>query len=162
LESLDRVVDDAGERLRGPGYHATSLLLPDGRVLHSGSGDSGTPPDQRNAELFSPPYLFAADGTPAVRPVVTRAPAVVHYGQTMRPVTPDAATIRKASLIRLGSVTHAFDMNQRFQGMSFTADPTGVTVQSLSNRRLVPPGYYMIFLINATRVPSVGRIVLIN
>jgi galactose oxidase len=144
------------------GYHATSLLLPDGRVLHSGSGDGGTQPDQRNAELFSPPYLFAADGTPAVRPVVTSAPAVVHYGQTMRLQTPNAATIRKASLIRLGSVTHAFDMNQRFQSMSFTADPTGVTVQSVSDRRLVPPGYYMIFLLNANRVPSVGRIVLIN
>jgi galactose oxidase len=144
------------------GYHATSLLLPNGRVLHSGSGDGGNQPDQLNAEIFSPPYLFAADGTPAVRPVVTSAPTAVHYGQTMRLKTPNAATIRKVSLIRLGSVTHAFDMNQRFQWMSFTADPTGITTQTLSNRRLVPPGHYMVFLLNANGVPSVGRIVLIN
>jgi hypothetical protein len=41
------------------GYHATSILLPDGRVLHAGSGDGEGAPRQLNAELFSPPYLFA-------------------------------------------------------------------------------------------------------
>ena len=40
------------------GYHATSILLPDGRVLHSGSGDASNQVDERNAEIFSPPYLF--------------------------------------------------------------------------------------------------------
>jgi hypothetical protein len=144
------------------GYHATSLLLPDGTVLHSGGGDGSSQPNQRNAELFSPPYLFAADGTPAIRPVVTSAPAVVHYGSTMRLETPDAPTIQKASIIRLGSATHSFDMNQRFRWMTFTADPTGVTLQSLSDKNKIPPGYYMVFLLNANGVPSVGWIVLIN
>jgi galactose oxidase len=144
------------------GYHATSILLPDGRVLHSGGGDGSSQPNQRNAEIFSPPYLFAADGSPAVRPVITTAPASVTYGQTLRLETPDAATIRKASIIRLGSATHAFDMNQRFRWMTFTADPTGVTLQSLSDRNKIPPGYYMVFVLNADGVPSEGRMVLYN
>jgi hypothetical protein len=142
------------------GYHAASILLPDGRVLHSGGGDGSSQPNQRNAEIFSPPYLFTADGSPAVRPVITSAPASVGYGQTLRLETPDAATIKKASIIRLGSTTHSFDMNQRFRWMTFTADPTGVTLQSLSDRNKIPPGYYMAFVLNAAGVPSVGRMVL--
>jgi hypothetical protein len=53
-------------------YHSTALLLPDGRVLSSGGGICGTCDQVRylakNAEIFSPPYLFQADGTPAPRP----------------------------------------------------------------------------------------------
>ena len=55
-------------------YHSTALLLPDGRVLSSGGGICGTC-DQvgylgKNAEVFSPPYLFQADGTLAPRPAI--------------------------------------------------------------------------------------------
>src|SRR5213079_49902 len=55
-------------------YHSTALLLPDGRVMSAGGGVCNTC-DQvgylaKNAEVFSPPYLFAADGTLAPRPVI--------------------------------------------------------------------------------------------
>ena len=49
-------------------YHGTALLLPDGRVLVSGSGQGGSP-NQFNAELFSPPYLFKGP-----RPSITSSP----------------------------------------------------------------------------------------
>ena len=40
-------------------YHSTALLLPDGRVLMAGGGAlPGRATDQRNAEIYSPPYLF--------------------------------------------------------------------------------------------------------
>ena len=60
-------------------YHSSALLLPDGRVLSSGGGICGTC-DQvgylaKNAEIFSPPYLFQADGTLAPRPSIDAAPA---------------------------------------------------------------------------------------
>ena len=53
-------------------YHSTALLLPDGRVLSSGGGICGTC-DQvgylaKNAEIFSPPYLFQADGDARAAP----------------------------------------------------------------------------------------------
>ena len=89
------------------GYHATSLLLPDGRVLHTGSGDAAGAPDQRNAEIFSPPYLFRGRRDRSS----SSAPATVPYKKTFRVQSPQAASIAKVSLIRLGSVTHAFDMN---------------------------------------------------
>src|SRR6476661_7845398 len=68
-------------------YHSTALLLPDGRVLSAGGGICGTC-DQvgylaKNAEIFSPPYLFQADGTPAPRPVIDSAPMQTSYGAPM-------------------------------------------------------------------------------
>ena len=96
-------------------YHSTSLLLPDGRVLHTGSGEGSDMPAERNAELYSPPYLFKGP-----RPTIADAPSLVGYGTSFTVETPEAAEIAKVSLIRLGSVTHSFDMNQRFLSLPFT------------------------------------------
>ena len=136
------------------GYHASSLLLPDGRVLHSGSGDGAGAPAQRNAELFSPPYLFKG-----ARPQITGAPTEVRYGDQFRVLTPQAGSITQVSLIRLGAVTHAFDQNQRFQRLTFRADATGLTVTAPSSSNRAPPGHYMVFILNQAKVPSVARIV---
>jgi hypothetical protein len=141
------------------GYHATSLLLPDGRVLHTGSGDALDPygkpyPDQRNAELFSPPYLFKGP-----RPTITSAPAEPYYGGTITVATPNAAEITKVSLIAIASVTHAFDSNQRFMWLSFTRTSTAVSVKLPSLKPQAPPGYYMLFILNGKNVPSVGRMI---
>jgi hypothetical protein len=73
--------------------------------------------------------------------------------------TPDAANIAKVSLIRLGSVTHAFDMNQRFQWLSFTAGAGDLTVSLSSDRNRTPPGHYLLFILDGNGVPSVGSIV---
>ena len=139
------------------GYHATSILLPDGRVLHSGSGDADGQVNERNAELFSPPYLFR--GT---RPVITVAPAELRYGTTATVTTPDPAAIVRATLIRLGAATHAFDMGQRFQELAFTRTATGLTLKAPANRNRTPPGHYMVFLLNSLDVPSVGKVVQIR
>jgi galactose oxidase len=136
------------------GYHANSILLPDGRVLHTGSGDGEGAPRQLNAELYSPPYLFAGP-----RPTIGSAPGSVRYGTTFRVTTPNAAAIVKVSLIRLGSATHSFDMNQRFQTLSFTKDATGLTVTAPTIRNRTPPGHYMLFILNGSGVPSVAKIV---
>ena len=50
-------------------YHATALLLPDGRVLSAGQ-DSGSL--ARYGEIFSPPYLFRG-----ARPTISSSPATV-------------------------------------------------------------------------------------
>jgi galactose oxidase len=137
------------------GYHASALLLPDARVLLTGSGDGGTDPRELSAELFSPPYLFA--GT---RPAITSAPASVGYNTTFVVRSAQASSVAKISLIRLGSVTHAFDMNGRFRTLPFTragGDTLKVTAPTVKNR--TPPGHYMLFLVNGSGVPSVAKIV---
>jgi hypothetical protein len=136
------------------GYHGTSLLLPDGRVLNAGSGDGGGAPNEKNAEIFSPPYLFKG-----ARPTISSAPASVGYGTQFRLETPDASAITKVSLIRLGAVTHAFDENQRFMRLSFTANSTGLTVNAPTSPNRAPPGHYMVFILNGSDVPSEAKII---
>ena len=80
------------------------------------------------------------------------------YGSQFRILTPQAASIAKVSLIRLGATTHAFDENQRFQRLAFTANATGLTVTAPSSVNRAPPGHYMVFILNGSDVPSVARI----
>src|SRR6185295_2017115 len=129
--------------------------LPDGRVLVGGGGhpDPATGA-QYNFEIYSPPYLFK--GT---RPTISKAPAVVGYGQPFFIQTPNALTITQVSLIRLSSVTHAFNQNQRFKKLDFVTASSGLTVTVPLNQNLLPPGHYMLFILNSTGVPSVARII---
>ncbi|HET9838380.1 MAG TPA: carboxypeptidase regulatory-like domain-containing protein [Candidatus Angelobacter sp.] len=134
------------------GYHATALLLPDGRVLSGGGNVGGA-----NAQLFSPPYLFA--GT---RPSINSAPTSAGYGQTVFVGTPDAASITQVTLLRAGSTTHTNDMSQRFMRLSFTASSTGLNVVMPANANIAPPGMYLLFILNGTGVPSVGSMVQVS
>jgi hypothetical protein len=135
-------------------YHSTSLLLPDGRVLHTGSGDGASAPRELSYELFSPPYLFRG-----ARPTLTGfTPTVVGYGQTLNVQTPDGADITKVRLIRTGSVTHAFDQAARLVPLSFSQVSGGLSVTLPASRITAPPGPYLLFVVNAAGVPSIGRI----
>ena len=130
-------------------YHSTSLLLKDGRVLNTGSGDGAGVTNHYNAELFSPPYLFK--GT---RPAISSAPSAVGYAQSFFVGTANPTAITRVTLIRQGSVTHAFDANQRFNELSFVRTSGGLTVKAPANPNLAPPGYYMLFILNGNDVPS--------
>lgn len=135
-------------------YHSTSILLPDGRVLHTGSGDGAGAANERNAEIFSPPYLFRGP-----RPGISSAPGTASYGQTVTVGTAQAGEIAKVTLIRLGSTTHAFDQNQRLVPLDFAVNAGGLSVTMPANGNLAPPGHYMLFVVTAAGVPSVARIV---
>jgi hypothetical protein len=139
-------------------YHGTALLLPDGRVLVSGMGaDFGNVPDQKNAEFFSPPYLFKGP-----RPGISQAPAQLQYGANFFVGTPDAQSIGSVVLMRTGAVTHFFDQNARFVPLSFTPTTGGLTVTAPANGNLAPPGFYMLFILNSAGVPSVASFVQIR
>jgi hypothetical protein len=136
-------------------YHGTALLLPDGRVLESGMGaDFGNVPDQKSAEFYSPPYLFKG-----ARPVISQSQAQIGYGASFFVGTPDAATITSVALIRTGAVTHFFDQNARYVPLGFSQTTGGLTVTAPANANLAPPGYYMLFIVNGTGVPSIAPFV---
>jgi hypothetical protein len=146
-------------------YHSTALLLPDGRVLSAGGGICGTC-DQvgylaKNAEVFTPPYLFQKDGSGqlAPRPTISSAPSSAGYGSQIQIATPDAASIRKVALVRLGAVTHSVNMEQRYVPLSFSAGSGSLTATVPTNVNAAPPGYYMLFIVDGTGVPSVAKMV---
>src|SRR5260370_38233671 len=59
----------------------------------------------------------------------------------------------------MGTVTHAFGMDQREVELSFTAQSGSLTVTAPPNGNIAPPGYYMLFLLNSSGVPSVATFV---
>jgi galactose oxidase len=132
-------------------YHSTTLLLPDGRILHAGSGDGAGLPRELTAELYSPPYLFHGP-----RPSVTGAPETIGYGEQFFVGTPDAGQVVRVTLVRLGSVTHGFDQNQRFLELPLQRTAGGLSVTAPGSGNLAPPGHYLLFVLNEVGVPSVG------
>jgi hypothetical protein len=142
-------------------YHSTAILLPDGRVVSAGGGRPGT--EYKNAEIYSPPYLFTSGGGAATRPTIdTHLSKGVRPGQTIFVTTPDAANISDVTLVALSSVTHARNMNQRFNRLSFTQGMGGLNVTLPSSANSCPPGPYMLFILNSNGVPSVAQIINVN
>ena len=140
-------------------YHSTTVLLADGRVLSAGSGDGGGVTQQASYEVFSPPYLFKG-----ARPTLSLGSTTIRYGAPFLVTTSNAASIRKVTLIRLSSSTHAFDMGQRLNTLSFTITDNGLSlsVTPPAAGRFAPPGPYRLFIVNDKGVPSVGETVLLG
>ena len=130
-------------------YHSTTLLLPDGRILHTGSGDGPGLPRELNAELFSPPYLFRGQ-----RPTISEAPRIIHYGEPFFVATPEAGQVVRATLVRLSSVTHGFDQDQRFVELPIRRTAGGLSLAPPQEATLAPPGLYMLFVLDGDGIPS--------
>ncbi|MEE9356652.1 MAG: galactose oxidase early set domain-containing protein [Methylococcaceae bacterium] len=149
-------------------YHSTALLLPDGRVLSGGGGICGTCQRigyiQKNAQIFSPPYLFKPDGSGALasRPVITSAPPEVGYSQPFVVKTSQANQITKVGLVRTGSVTHSQNMEQRYIPLVFNRQNGKLAITSPNNANIAPPGHYMLFIIDGSGVPSVSKMIRIH
>jgi hypothetical protein len=139
-------------------YHSSAILLPDGSVLVGGGGAPG-PLTNLNVETYYPPYLFTPDGQLAPRPIVAGAPDTLSIGQTFTLSVSNVAAVSKVGLVRTGSMTHNWNMNQRYVPLSFTAQGGQLTVSVPSNAPDAPPGPYLLFVISDTGVPSVGKIV---
>lgn len=155
-------------------YHSVAVLLIDGRVLAGGTTfepplavvppqvPCTAVPAQLQQEIFSPPYLFNPDGSPATRPNITYAPETISYGSEFLVGTPSGISINRVTLVRLSSVTHSVNMNQRFNELTFSHVGFGLRVDAPSNPNTAPPGHYMLFIINNAGVPSVAKVVQIQ
>ncbi|QNP70517.1 DUF1929 domain-containing protein [Streptomyces roseirectus] len=144
--TFDQVATDPEAR----GYHSSAVLLPDGRVLTTGD-NPGNGTWNHDVSVYSPPYLFKGP-----RPQITSLiDTEWQYGDTQR-ITVDRP-IAKAELIRPAAVTHSSDPNQRFVDLPLSVDGNNVDLNVTSNPNLAPPGWYMLFAVDANGVPSVAK-----
>jgi hypothetical protein len=132
-------------------YHSSFILLRDGSVL--GGGDPGGPMGGPTPhERFFPDYFDVT------RPTITSAPPTIGYGASFTVDTADAASISEVVLLRPGAVTHGFNMSQR--GIECVISGVGaasLTVEAPPTVSHQPPGWHLLFVLNASRVPSEGR-----
>jgi hypothetical protein len=136
------------------GYHSSAILLVDGSVLMGGDPRVGgviTP-----HERYYPSYYFKP------RPIINSAPAAATHGATLTINTPDASSIDHVVLLRPGAVTHGFNMSQRFIACDISGrGATSIQFQTPPNdnigRNAAPPGWYLLFIVDGGRVPSVGN-----
>jgi hypothetical protein len=144
-------------------YHSTSLLLPDATVASLGSNPVDRGKYLPRIEVYTPPYLYDANdklittGRPAIASVSASRLA---YGETTTVTYTAALPIASAVLMRPGSTTHAFDMDQRLIGLCGPSPQppcTGsgsLTLTMPPGGNVAPPGYYMLFLLDTNGVPS--------
>jgi galactose oxidase len=152
-------------------YHSTALLLPDGRGWSEGGGEydpknPNLPPNQPNphgdshkdAQLYSPPYLFKGP-----RPQILGAPVEITYAQGFDVTVGKTDVIAKVSWIRLSSVTHSCNQNQMLNFLTSKQIAGKLTIQAPASANVaLPPGHYMLFVLNEQGVPSIGHIARIS
>ncbi len=143
-------------------YHSVSALLPDGRVWSAGTSARGV--DEYNGAFFTPPNHFKKDGSGqlADRPTVQDAPKSVAWGETFSVRSPEAASIRKASLIRLAANTHQYSFDQTFVPLDVTVSGDRVSMTVPSNGNTIPAGQYMLFLTDSAGVPSKAPVIRVD
>ncbi len=143
-------------------YHSVALLLPDARVISGGGGlCGGCSTNHPDVQIWSPPYLFRADGGPARRPKVVAAAATARVGSDMRVRTDSFVT--GFSLVRLSSVTHSVNNEQRRIGVGIRYNGNNdYTLDLPTSPGVLVPGYYMLFAINEAGTPSMAHTVRIT
>jgi YVTN family beta-propeller protein len=143
-------------------YHSLAMLLPDGRVWSGGGGLSGDPlTDHQDAQVFTPPQLFNADGTSAVRPQITAAPDRIGPGTVF---TVNASSgVQYFSAISMSALTHSVSTGLRYTRFTHTSPSAGVyALTAPSSINVLTPGYWMIFAVDANGVWSVSRIIQVS
>jgi hypothetical protein len=136
-------------------YLSSAFLLPDGRVMAIGSipGDGSFDP---RISIYSPPYLFHGP-----RPRITSVDTTYWTYGSAQQITASQRIV-SAELIRPAAVTQSSDPNQRFVKLPITVSGNHIRLTVTSNPDIAPPGWYMLFVVNANGVPSVATWVHVN
>jgi FtsP/CotA-like multicopper oxidase with cupredoxin domain len=130
------------------GYHSAAILLPDGSVIMGGDPNGGTTPNER----YLPSYFFKP------RPTITGSPATIAHGAAFSVNTLTPGAVAEVVLMRPGAVTHGFNHNQRYVGCAVSGrTATKVDATAPADGNIAPPGYYLLFVVDQDRVPSVAQ-----
>lgn len=173
------------------GLHGTATLLPDGSVFVAGENrEALIQPDDPNfplmssyagllprgdpdlgvpvGQLFSPPYLFKANGNRATRPVITESPDEISYGGHFDiKIVGDPRQISSVVMLRSDHNTHSLTTGDRYVKLAFrpkgAAKNREIRIRAPKLPAQAVPGVYMLFVLDASGVPSLAkRIYLVN
>lgn len=153
-ETPNRLGAAAMERARG--YHTVSLLLPDGRVFLGGGrrvfqGLSYV--EKADFQYYYPPYCYSQS-----RPSINTAPSTIKYDNSFV-VDWTGQFPGRLALNALGAFTHSFDQSQRYIELEVLSETilyevgggqtNRTVVKAPPTSRIAPPGYYMLWVIDA-------------
>ncbi|KAI9199786.1 glyoxal oxidase N-terminus-domain-containing protein [Polychytrium aggregatum] len=152
-------------------YHALAVLLPDARVLIAGStpntDSNGVPPyvtypAEKTVEIYTPAYINKAP-RPVISPFTSDSRIWKYNTQySFASTLPSGNTgTFRVSLVQDQFVTHSNHMGQRYVYLTATYANGVVTITTPPNSFVLPPGWYMIFVLD-NGVPSVAEWVLVG
>ncbi|OKK17365.1 galactose oxidase [Streptomyces sp. CB00455] len=143
------------------GYHSNALVMPDGRMMVTGDElqQIANDPDigdgmDGSIELYEPAYLHRGP-----RPALDRAPAGdLGYDSAFQVVSSTPEDVARAVLLAPTTVTHSVNTSQRHLELRFTGvRGTTIGLRTPPTAADAPPGYYMLFLLDAKGVPSTAK-----
>jgi hypothetical protein len=137
-------------------YHSETILLPDGRVLVSGSDPQtfepdGTPifPEEFRVEVYVPPYLnegrtppeYVLSANDWAYSGAYEITVTLHHGSTSG---------MRVSLMGSTSSTHGNSMGSRTIFPAFACVGNVCTIQAPPNSGVAPPGWFMLFVLDGS------------
>jgi len=140
-------------------YHSEATLLPDGRVLVSGSDpETKGYKEELRIEVYIPPYLSQG----LTQPTVTVANTDWAYGgQYQINVNLFQGQPMRVSLVAAVSSTHGNVMGSRTIFPIFSCQGSVCTVTAPPNAQVSPPGWHQLFVLDGP-TPSHGVFVRIG
>ncbi|KAH9172526.1 copper radical oxidase [Lactarius sanguifluus] len=142
-------------------YHSEATLLPDGRVLISGS-DPETPgfADELRLEVYIPPYLNQGFTQPVVT-IPNKDWAYSGQYQINVQLFHGSTSGMKVSLVAATSSTHGNTMGGRTIFPAFSCSGNTCTVTAPPDAKVSPPGWHQLFILDGP-TPSHGVFVRIG
>ena len=146
-------------------YHSTAILLADATVFSGGGGLCGScATNHYDAQVYSPGYLFNADGSHAIRPIINTVnggtTANIAAGGTLTAIT--TGQVSYWSMIRMASTTHTVNTDQRRIPLTATRKGNAWTMTVPDDRGVAIPGAWMLFAMDQNYVPSIAKYVMVT
>ncbi|KAJ6479649.1 copper radical oxidase-like protein [Mycena sanguinolenta] len=129
-------------------YHSEAILLPDGRVLISGSDpESPVQPEEFRIEVYIPPYLAQGLTQPSFN--ITERDWAYGSQHTIDVTLHQGTTsTMKVSLIAATSSTHGNAMGSRTLFPAFSCVKSTCTITAPPNAFVSPPGWHQLFILD--------------
>ncbi|HEY6556757.1 MAG TPA: DUF1929 domain-containing protein [Polyangiaceae bacterium] len=147
-------------------YHHVALLLPNGTVLTAGGNKgalnsrTGQPSQEGRilrTELFIPWYAQPGVARPTINKTATLNPPRSGLWTITTGSGTTGTSITRVALIAPGSVTHSFNVSQRYVELwKNTLTATGVTVTVPADQAVLPSGWYMLVVSRSSNSHPAG------